>query len=100
MLKEEIFSLSFQEILEKYQISERVLKSDIRKVIIELNIETSKKIELFRKFGMRVPKAIQQQRLEELLKSEKRWTKGELAKSLGCSLKSIQRLLGESGKLQ
>ena len=100
MLKEEIFSLSFQEMLEKYLISARVLKSDIRQLILKLDIETSQKIELFRKFRMRIPKEIQQQRLEELLESEKRWTKNKLAKSIGCSLKGIRGLLGESRKLQ
>jgi len=80
-LKTNIFEKNFDELLEKFGVSETTLKPNIRQTILESDISISAKIELFEKFNLRVPKNLRITKLKEIFKNGK-FTSKELAEKL------------------
>ena len=93
-LKTDIFEKNFDELLEKFGVSETTLKPNIRQTILEFDISVSEKIELFEKFGLRVSKNLSILKLKEILKNGK-FTSKELAEKLKVSLNTIRNYLKE-----
>jgi len=93
-LKTDIFEKNFDELLEKFGVSETTLKPNIRKTILEYDISISEKIELFEKFSLRVPKNLRILKLKEIFKSEK-FTGKELAEKLKVSINTVRNYLKE-----
>ena len=93
-LKIDIFEKNFDELLEKFGVSETTLKPNIRQTILESDISISEKIELFEKFNLRVPKSLRILKLKEILKSGKFKSK-ELAEKLKISVNTVRNYLRE-----
>ena len=93
-LKIDIFEKNFDDILEKFGVSETTLKPNIRKTILESDISVSAKIELFEKFNLRVPKNLRILKLQEIVKSGK-FTSKELAEKLKVSVNTVRNYLKE-----
>jgi len=91
-LKNDILEKNFDEVLEKFGVSETTLKPNIRKTILESDISVSKKIELFEKFSLRVPKNLRITKLKEILKNVK-FTSKELAEKLKVSINTVRNYL-------
>jgi hypothetical protein len=75
------------ELVSKFQVSEKVIKSEIRQI--------SKDLEVFEKFGIRVPKEMRIAKLENILESGS-FTNLELARKLRVSVGTVKKYLKES----
>jgi hypothetical protein len=85
ILKKTDFSkVEMWELVSKFQVSEKILKSEIRKV--------SKDFEVFEKFGIRASKEMKISKLEKILESGN-FTNLELAEKLGVSTRTIRSYL-------
>ena len=91
-LKAYVFEKNFDELLEKFGVSETTLKPNIRQTILESDIPVSKKIELFEKVNLRVPKNLRILKLKEILKNGK-FTSKELAEKLQVSVNTVRNYL-------
>jgi hypothetical protein len=94
-LKKDIFTKnSLLELMDKFQVSERTLKSDIRQIIANLEISVSEKIEIFGKFSLRVPKEFRIAKLREIFETGK-FTNLELSEKLKVSVNTVRNYLKE-----
>jgi hypothetical protein len=88
-LREDINKLSFQEMKDKYLVSDNVLKRDIRVVIQSMDI--NQQIDLLKKFGMKVSAELRREQIKQYahLSAE------EISIKVGISIRTVRKYLKE-----
>lgn len=82
-------NISILDLSEKFKVSERTIKKDLKEIILKSSKTYFKKNRLLKKFNMRMDKGIQYLELEKSLKSN-RLTLLELAEKYGISEKTLK----------